>query len=656
MSWLRKCRSHTIVCMIFAMLVASTLLTPVSPVDGATLHRTIVVRQDGRGNYRTIQAAADAAQPGDTVLIYGGTYRESVTVPPKQTTATEPITFEGAPGQRPIISGSDVATGWTSIGNGVWRLVKANTYFGSFNPFATDWPTTTLPNSEKLRTCGGVFVGSTMLGQQALMSTVLMTSNTWTSQVNQNTTTIWANFDGHDPNRGHAEITKRKMDFTAAWNQSYIHVEGLEITRASAPQDQNYWRPGALPADGALSTNGGYRWVIRQDVFTQNSGIALDFGMGSMRVVDLHGGFLPKNFGSHVIDDNVFIDNGTDGAFAWKAPFVTVRDNRFIDDNLFNVQLGSEAYLKVVDESPGIRFIHNYFFNSQRYFTPAMWLDSQVQDSTVSQNVLVDTGGVVYEADLANNLFDNNILLNHFEPSAAAFGGSPSGGIEILESSSVYVVDNLFVDQARVDISNVRAAGSSQEVEHYDGVARSVYLFKPGTLTSLGLWRVRIQQNVISNNLFYDRGMTNVLFTQPSTYDPVALQSGSLVQYMANRFWDNRVDFNVYYNGAQKVNDFDPSLGPDEHSATVPGRNTASYRCTPDRCVVFMQINRRNTPMRIGAPAITSGYLGSSKLLPGDFPPAVTTDFGGRRRSPVGVAVGPFAMTHEGRQVVQVWP
>ncbi len=590
------------------------------------------------------------------MLIYGGTYRESVTVPPKQTTATEPITFEAAPGQRPIISGSNVATGWTRVGIGVWRLVKANSYFGSFNPFATDWPTATLPKSEQLRTCGGVFLGPTMLGQQASMSTVLRTSNTWTSRVNQDTTTIWANFDGRNPNRGHAEITKREMDFTAAWNQSYIDVERLEITRASAPQDQNYWRPAALPPDGALSTNGGYRWVIRNDVFTQNSGVALDFGMGSMRVVDLHGGLVPSNFGGHVIEDNVFINNGTDGAFAWKAPFVTVRDNRFIDDNLFNVQLGSEAYLKVVDESPGLRVIHNYFFNSRPYFTPAMWLDSQVQDSTVSQNVLVDTGGVIYEADLANNLFDNNIMLNHFEPSASAFGGTPSGGIEILESSSVSVVDNLFVDQARVAISNVHAAGNSQEFENYDGVARSMYLFKPGTLTSLGLRRVRIHQNVISNNLFYDRGMTKVLFTQPSTYDPVALQSGSLVQYMANRFWDNRVDFNVYYNGAKKVNDFDASLDPDEHSVTVPGRNTASYSCSSDRCVVFMQINRRNAPMSIGAPAITSGYLGSSKLLPGDLPPAVTTDFFGRRRSLARVTVGPLAMTHGGRQVVQVWP
>ena len=68
-----------------------------------------------------------------------------------------------------------------------------------------------------------------MLLEQASLSSVKSMQNTWTSEVDPSGTTIWANFGGQNPNNGSAEITKREMDFTAAWNQAYIRVEGIEL-------------------------------------------------------------------------------------------------------------------------------------------------------------------------------------------------------------------------------------------------------------------------------------------------------------------------------------------------------------------------------------------------------------------------------------------
>src|SRR3989338_9838129 len=56
--------------------------------------------------YSTIQAAVNVSQAGDTVLVYPGTYNESVSIPDgKQGTATSPITIKALyPARKPLDS------------------------------------------------------------------------------------------------------------------------------------------------------------------------------------------------------------------------------------------------------------------------------------------------------------------------------------------------------------------------------------------------------------------------------------------------------------------------------------------------------------------------------------------------------------------------
>lgn len=74
---------------------------------------------------RTIQHAADLAQPGDLVSIAPGVYRESVDVP-RSGTAAQPIVFRGAaPGA--ILDGADAAitqgAAFNAVGNGIYSRV-----------------------------------------------------------------------------------------------------------------------------------------------------------------------------------------------------------------------------------------------------------------------------------------------------------------------------------------------------------------------------------------------------------------------------------------------------------------------------------------------------------------------------------------------------
>lgn len=73
--------------------------------------------------FETIQAAANAAQSGDLVLIRGGVYREEVDVP-RSGSSSAPIVFSAYQDEEVVISGADLVSGWTldaTVGPNVWR-------------------------------------------------------------------------------------------------------------------------------------------------------------------------------------------------------------------------------------------------------------------------------------------------------------------------------------------------------------------------------------------------------------------------------------------------------------------------------------------------------------------------------------------------------
>jgi hypothetical protein len=118
----------------------------------AQAHRTLHVScangdnaNTGSANlpFKTISAAARLAQPGDTVLVHAGVYREQVDPPRGGTSDAVRITYTAAPGEKATITGSDPARGWTKVSGDVWKLAIPNNKFGNFNPYVDtirgDW-------------------------------------------------------------------------------------------------------------------------------------------------------------------------------------------------------------------------------------------------------------------------------------------------------------------------------------------------------------------------------------------------------------------------------------------------------------------------------------------------------------------------------------
>jgi alpha-N-arabinofuranosidase len=84
---------------------------------------------------KTISAAANLAQPGDTVTVHAGTYRERIDPPRGGTSESNRIVYQAAPGEAVTIKGAEIVSGWQFVSNDTWSVTLPAEFFGSFNPF-----------------------------------------------------------------------------------------------------------------------------------------------------------------------------------------------------------------------------------------------------------------------------------------------------------------------------------------------------------------------------------------------------------------------------------------------------------------------------------------------------------------------------------------
>ena len=85
--------------------------------------------------FKTIGAAAEKAQPGDSITVHEGVYRERVNPPRGGTAHDRRIIYQAASGERVVIKGSEIIKGWQKVQHDTWKVTIPNTTFGDFNPY-----------------------------------------------------------------------------------------------------------------------------------------------------------------------------------------------------------------------------------------------------------------------------------------------------------------------------------------------------------------------------------------------------------------------------------------------------------------------------------------------------------------------------------------
>lgn len=401
--------------------------------------------------FRTINRGAAAAQPGDTVIVHGGTYREWVNPRTGGTSDQRRISFEAAHGERVHIKGSEHITGWEHVQGSVWKVAVTPALFGNFNPFAQeldgDWIVYADGSTPK-KHLGDVYLNGRSFYEATSLAEVLDPPRTtrlvdhwtgsthivrdpdqtllrWYAEVDDATTTIWANFQGADPNTELVEINvRRSVFFPTEHHIDYVTVRGFELSQAACP-----WTPPTADQPGLIGPNWAKGWIIEDNIIHDAKCSAITLGKERSTGHNLASerrdkpgyqyqlesvftarqmGWDREHIGSHIIRRNTIFDCGQNGIVGnLGGVFSTIEDN-----HIYNIALKREFYGY---EIGGIK-LHaaiDVVIRGNRIHDCSLgtWLDWQTQGTRISRNVFYDNSRDLFvEVSHGPYLADHNIF------------------------------------------------------------------------------------------------------------------------------------------------------------------------------------------------------------------------------------------------------
>jgi hypothetical protein len=413
----------------------------------------------------TINRAAAVARPGDTVMVHAGEYREWVQPQRGGLSDQRRITYQAAAGEHVVIKGSERVTGWTPVGGTVWSVSVPNSLFGSFNPYAEeidgDWivyPEQAFPRKH----LGDVYLNGRSFYEVVNLSDVSdpplrtdvlddwtrtpdpvrnpeRTRYVWYAEVGPEDTTIWANFQGADPNDELAEINvRRSIFYPIEHHLDYITVRGFEMVQAACP-----WTPPTADQPGLIGPNWAKGWIIEDNVIHDAKCSAVSLGKEAStghNYATLRGdkpgyqyqlesvfsarqiGWDREHIGSHIVRRNTIFDCGQNGIVGHLGcVFSTIEDN-----HIYNIALKREFYGY---EIGGIK-LHapiDVVIRHNRIHDCSLgtWLDWQTQGTRISRNLYYNNKRDLFvEVSHGPYLVDHNVFASPASVELFSQGGA----------------------------------------------------------------------------------------------------------------------------------------------------------------------------------------------------------------------------------------
>ena len=467
----------------------------------------------------------------------------------------------------------------------------------------------------------------------------------WFAEVEDQVTTIWAQFKGIDPNEELVEINVRQSVFYPDEPfRDYITVRGFTLEQAATP-----WAPPTAEQVGLIGVNWSKGWVIEDNTIRYSACTGLTLGKHgdefdnarsyyrSIRL-GLKKGWNQETIGSHLVRNNHIHDCGQAGIVgSLGSAFSTITGNEIHEIRQHHQYGGCEtAGIKLHGAIDAV-IAGNHIYRCEHW--GGIWLDWMSQGARVSSNLLHDNSNdLMFEMNHGPMLIDNNILLS-------------SSGILDASGGGAYV-HNLVVGKPSI-WTNLGP--------------RATPFFKPHSTEV-------IQGGVADEKTFGADGgaVTRFKAPVPLLEQPLKDRFGVTVDQDDDRYFNNlfvkakalavydeygykiEADGNVYLAGAmpskQDVNavvekGFDPGL-----TLTV----------TEDGW--WLEMATEPSWQQPARPLVTSELLGRATIPNASFedrngtPYRINTDYFGNQRDAGNPAPGPFRSEAENKIRLKVWP
>ena len=407
--------------------VAALLLTP---LHAAILHvaPTGDNTQTGMASapLRSIQHAAELAQPGDTITVHAGVYRENINPPRGGESDVRRIIYQAALGDKVEVKGSEVVKGWVKVQNDVWKVAVPNTLFGGFNPYSDlihgDW----FWDKGRAHHTGAVYLNGAWVIEAAKLDDVLKPigdTPLWFAKVDQDQTTIWAQFKTIDPNEQLVEINVRRTVFYPDKpGCNYITVRGFTLRHAATP-----WAPPTAEQVALIGTHWSKGWIIENNVISHSACSGLSLGKygdafdnksansagGYVETIEraCKNGWNKDTIGHHLVRNNTISHCGQAGIVgSLGAVFSKVIGNTIHDIHVQRAYDGCEQAGIKFHGAIDCEIRSNHIYRAYR----GLWLDWMAQGTRVTGNLFHDNSAedIYVEVNHGPFLVDNNLLLS----------------------------------------------------------------------------------------------------------------------------------------------------------------------------------------------------------------------------------------------------
>ena len=423
---------------------------------GMNIYVDVRAEKEGNGSkerpYRYISDAAKIACAGDEVIVAPGIYREYID-PANSGTEEHSIIYRSEKALQAVITGAEKVSSWTQYQGNVWIARIQNSLFGSYNPYTQiiggDWYF-----DSAVRHAGAVYLNDKQMYEAESLEECIkgevydsswepeFSIYKWYTEQDGDTTVIYANFQGKNPNRENVEINVRRNCFFPSKNGiNYITLSGFTVTKAATT-----WAPPAAFQDGMIGPNWSKGWII-EDCDISNSkccGISLGkyYDPENDHYFTRHHvksptqmerdavcrgqehGWTKEKIGGHIVRRcNIHHCEQAGIAGRMGCVFSLIEDNHIHHINNMQQLGGAEIAGVKLHAAIDVIFRRNHI----HHCTMGIWCDWQAQGTRITQNLMhhnyppagagkqvgsKTSQDIFIEVGHGPTLIDNNILLS----------------------------------------------------------------------------------------------------------------------------------------------------------------------------------------------------------------------------------------------------